>query len=52
MLANALKSLVDPSAVRQVLAELGLPPESRAEALSLRDWLALSEALEQAQQNE
>ncbi|WP_448533800.1 16S rRNA (adenine(1518)-N(6)/adenine(1519)-N(6))-dimethyltransferase RsmA [Parathermosynechococcus lividus] len=52
MLANALKSLVDPSAVRQVLAELGLPAESRAEALSLRDWLALSEALEQAQQNE
>ena len=45
MLANALKPLVDPAAVRQALTELGLAAESRAETLSLQSWLALSEAL-------
>ncbi len=45
MLANALKPLVDPAIVRQALIDLGLSPDSRAEALTLKNWLALSEIL-------
>ncbi|BCX12427.1 MAG: ribosomal RNA small subunit methyltransferase A [Thermosynechococcus sp.] len=46
MLANALKSLVAPVQVRQALLQLGRDANSRAEALSLEDWLALSDILE------
>ncbi|MFN3679398.1 16S rRNA (adenine(1518)-N(6)/adenine(1519)-N(6))-dimethyltransferase RsmA [Thermosynechococcus sp.] len=52
MLANALKSLVEPDQVRQALRQLGRDVNSRAEALSLEDWLALSEILQQRQQNQ
>lgn len=51
MLANALKSLVEPDQVRQALLQLGRDVNSRAEALSLEDWLALSELLQQPHQD-
>ncbi len=52
MLANALKSLVEPDQVRQALLQLGRDVNSRAEALSLEDWLALSEFLQQPHQDQ
>ncbi|WP_315862974.1 MULTISPECIES: 16S rRNA (adenine(1518)-N(6)/adenine(1519)-N(6))-dimethyltransferase RsmA [unclassified Thermosynechococcus] len=52
MLANALKSLVEPDQVRQALLQLGRDVNSRAEALSLEDWLALSELLQQPHQDQ
>ncbi|MFN4280025.1 16S rRNA (adenine(1518)-N(6)/adenine(1519)-N(6))-dimethyltransferase RsmA [Thermosynechococcus sp.] len=52
MLANALKSLAEPGQVRQALLQLGRDANSRAEALSLQDWLTLSEVLQQRQQNQ
>ncbi|HIK25706.1 MAG TPA: 16S rRNA (adenine(1518)-N(6)/adenine(1519)-N(6))-dimethyltransferase RsmA [Thermosynechococcus sp. M46_R2017_013] len=52
MLANALQSLVPPQQVRQALLQLGRDANSRAEALSLEDWLALSEVLQQRQQEQ
>lgn len=42
MLRNVLRSLVDRDAVSAALETLGLDPLSRAEALSVSDWVAFS----------
>ncbi len=46
MLANALQGLVDKEHVSAALQALGLSPDSRAERLSLPQWLALSHRLQ------
>ena len=43
-LANALKGTVDGEKLRAALEELGLSPSVRGEALSVTEWIALSNA--------
>ena len=43
-LTNALKGTVDMEKLRAVLEEMGLPPTVRGEALSVTEWIALSNA--------
>lgn len=43
MLRNVLRSLVDRDAISSALESLGLNPLSRAEALSVADWVAFSD---------
>lgn len=47
MLRNNLKSLIEPERLNAVLAELGLDPTARAEALNVEDWVNLSDRLRQ-----
>ena len=44
-LANTLQSLADKPAIHAALAEIGRPPMSRAEELTVADWVAFSNAL-------
>ena len=44
-LANTLQSLADKPAIHAALAETGRPPMSRAEELTVADWVAFSNAL-------
>lgn len=44
-LGNALQSLADKQVVYDALETIGHPPLSRAEALSVSDWVALSNTL-------
>ena len=43
-LSNALKGTVDADKLRTALEVLGLPPNVRGEALSVTEWIALSNA--------
>ena len=45
MLRNNLKSIIDVDELNQLLATLNLNPQCRAEDLSLRDWITLSNSL-------
>ncbi len=45
LLARNLEAAAGKEAIAAVLAEQGLPPNARAEDLSLDDWLALAKAL-------
>ena len=45
MLRNNLKSLIDINVLNQVLDKLNFNPQCRAEDLSLRDWIILSNNL-------
>lgn len=45
MLRNNLKSIIDVDKLNQLLAKLNLNPQCRAEDLSLRDWITLSNSL-------
>lgn len=45
MLKNNLKGLIDGEALHQVLSELEINPQARAENLSVRDWINLSNKL-------
>ena len=46
MLRNNLKSLLDSDRVSAILEQLGIEPQARAEELSLRQWINLSNLLE------
>ena len=46
MLRNNLKSLLDSDRVASILEELGIESQARAEELSLRQWIDLSNLLE------
>ena len=46
MLRNNLKPLTATQAPARVLARSGIDPQARAEALSVRDWIALSDRLD------
>lgn len=46
MLKNNLKSLIEPEKLSNILTELNLNPQARAENLSLREWINLSNYLE------
>ena len=43
-LTNALKGTVDAEKLRAALEQLGMPPSVRGEALSVTEWIALSNA--------
>lgn len=45
MLRNNLQSLIDRESLSALLEDLGLNPQSRAEDLSVADWVALSNRL-------
>jgi 16S rRNA (adenine1518-N6/adenine1519-N6)-dimethyltransferase len=45
MLRNNLKSLVDTTRLTQLLEQLNVNPQARAEDLSVREWVALSNLL-------
>jgi 16S rRNA (adenine1518-N6/adenine1519-N6)-dimethyltransferase len=45
MLRNNLKSLIDSDLLLTLLEQLNIDPQARAEALSLQDWMALSNAI-------
>jgi 16S rRNA (adenine1518-N6/adenine1519-N6)-dimethyltransferase len=45
MLRNNLKSVIDPDLLNQVLEELSINPQTRAEDLSVRNWIDLSDRL-------
>jgi 16S rRNA (adenine1518-N6/adenine1519-N6)-dimethyltransferase len=47
MLRNNLKSLIDSDRLLTLLKQLNIDPQVRAEALSLQDWIALSNCIEQ-----
>jgi len=47
-LVNNLRSLAKPAAIREILASLNLRPDSRAEQLSLSQFVALQARLFQA----
>jgi 16S rRNA (adenine1518-N6/adenine1519-N6)-dimethyltransferase len=45
MLKNNLKSLIEPENLTQLLIKLNLNPQTRAENLSLPQWIILSNSL-------
>ncbi|MDB9494974.1 16S rRNA (adenine(1518)-N(6)/adenine(1519)-N(6))-dimethyltransferase RsmA [Spirulina major CS-329] len=45
MLRNNIKGLIEPEQLLPVLTQLGINPEARPEALSVAQWVALSDAL-------
>ncbi|NJL84651.1 MAG: 16S rRNA (adenine(1518)-N(6)/adenine(1519)-N(6))-dimethyltransferase, partial [Chloroflexaceae bacterium] len=45
MLRNNLKTLIPSDALSQLLEQLNLDPQARAENLSLHQWIALSDRL-------
>jgi 16S rRNA (adenine1518-N6/adenine1519-N6)-dimethyltransferase len=45
MLRNNLKSQIEPDHLGQILEELGMNPQVRAEDLSVENWVALSDRL-------
>lgn len=47
MLKNNLKSVINPEKLNDLLIELNLNPQTRAENLSLSEWINLSNHLEQ-----
>lgn len=47
MLRNNLKSVIEPEKLNQVLEELEINPQTRAEDLSVRNWIDLSDLLRQ-----
>jgi 16S rRNA (adenine1518-N6/adenine1519-N6)-dimethyltransferase len=49
MLRNNLKSLIEPTHLNQILLDLGLNPQARAEDLSVADWVHLSDRFLQFQ---
>ncbi|MGF1487918.1 MAG: 16S rRNA (adenine(1518)-N(6)/adenine(1519)-N(6))-dimethyltransferase RsmA [Prochloraceae cyanobacterium] len=52
MLKNNLKSIVECDRLTQILEQLNINPNCRAENLSLQDWIALSDRLEAVKSNE
>ena len=46
MLRNNLKGLMEPSQTAKLLEKLNMNPQARAEELSVRDWVTLSNNLE------
>ncbi len=52
MLKNNLKSIVECDRLTQILEQLNINPNCRAENLSLQDWIALSDRLEEVKSNE
>jgi 16S rRNA (adenine1518-N6/adenine1519-N6)-dimethyltransferase len=48
MLRNNLKSLIDSDRLTQLLEQLKINPQARAEQLSLSEWIALSNHLNKA----
>lgn len=46
MLKNNLKSIIEPEKLNNILTELNLNPQARAENLTLREWINLSNYLE------
>ncbi len=44
-LANNLQTVVDKDVLEATLAQLGLPPQARAENLSVAQWVALSDSV-------
>ena len=49
MLRNNLKSLIELDKLSQVLEQLELNPQCRAEDLTMRNWILLSNSLDLAQ---
>jgi 16S rRNA (adenine1518-N6/adenine1519-N6)-dimethyltransferase len=45
MLRNNLKSIIEPEQLTQLLEQLNIDPQARAENLSLEQWINLSNKL-------
>jgi 16S rRNA (adenine1518-N6/adenine1519-N6)-dimethyltransferase len=45
MLRNNLKSVIEPEPLNQILEEIGINPQVRAEDLGVEDWIQLSDRL-------